>query len=97
MTANITCNDKHITSEASFTNLLRAQLDEIMTITGADPELPYSQLSAHVKAWGEGKRYEMRYDGDDFITAEEMADAKLELDIERMEAEELIEERRMAA
>ncbi len=81
----------------TLTQLLRAQCDEIMTITGADPELPYSQLAAHVKAWAEGKRYELQYEGDEFITAEELADAKLELDIERMEAEELTEERGLAA
>jgi len=29
-----------------FEELLRSQCDEIMTIIGADPELPYSELAA---------------------------------------------------
>lgn len=38
-----------------FQIILRTQCDEIMTIIGADPDLPYSELAAAVKAWGARK------------------------------------------
>ena len=40
-----------------FCKLLRAQCDEIMTIIGADADLPYSELAANVRAVLKGDKY----------------------------------------
>ena len=40
-----------------FHKILRDQCDEIMEIIGADPDLPYSELAANVRAVLKGEKY----------------------------------------